>query len=114
VTKLHLVNLEAGYPTANEALLRLEFELRQARARGALAVKLIHGYGSKGVGGVLRHAVQQRLVGMQSAGTIRAFVAGEDWRVSNETAWEMQKRLPELKQDRDLNRGNQGITMVLL
>ena len=114
MSKLHEVNLETGYPTANEALLRLEFELRQASKRGARAVKLIHGYGSKGVGGVLRHAVQRHLAGMRQAGAIRAFVAGEDWRVSNETAWEMQKQLPELKRDRDLNRGNQGITMVLL
>jgi hypothetical protein len=114
VSKFHIVNLEAGYPTANQALLRLEFELRQARQRGAQAVKLIHGYGSKGVGGEIRLAVQQQLRQMLGAGAIRAFVAGEDWRVSNEIAWEMQKKMPELKQDRDLNRGNKGITLVLL
>ena len=109
-----VVNLEEGYPTANEALLRLEFELHRAREHGARAVKLVHGYGSSGAGGVLRDVVQQRLRQLEESGKIRAFVAGENWRVSNETAWKISRQLKELKQDRDLNRGNRGISIVLL
>ena len=109
-----VVNLEEGYPTANEALLRLEFELHRARERGARAVKLVHGYGSSGVGGVLRDAVQRHLHQLQDSGQIRAFVPGENWRVSNETAWKISRQLKALKQDRDLNRGNRGILIVLL
>jgi hypothetical protein len=112
--KILISNLEAGRPTANEALLRLDFELARARRAGALAVKLIHGYGSSGAGGVLREAVQQTLRQMADNHRIRAFVAGEDWRISNETAWKMQKLVPELKQDRDLGRGNLGISIVVL
>jgi hypothetical protein len=109
-----LINLEAGHPTANEALLRLDFELLRARRGGALAAKIIHGYGSSGVGGVLRDVVQQALRGMQCQGKIRAFVAGEDFRISNETAWHMQKLCPQLRHDRDLGRENKGISIVLL
>jgi hypothetical protein len=112
--KILIADLEAGRPTANEALLRLDFELSRARHAGALAVKLIHGYGSSGVGGVLRDAVQEALRHMADDNKIRAFVAGEDWRISNETAWKIQKLIPELKQDRDLGRGNLGISIVLL
>jgi hypothetical protein len=114
VAKILIINLEAGYPTANQALLRLEFELRQAREQGAREVKLIHGYGSSGVGGVLREAVQQHLRQLQEAGQIRDFVAGENWRTSNETAWKISRLMPEMKRDRDFNRGNRGITVVLL
>jgi hypothetical protein len=112
--KVVIANLEAGRPARNEALLRLEFELRRARQAKAVAVKLIHGYGSSGVGGVLREVVQDVLRQMQREGTIRAFVAGEDWRISNEVAWEIQKQVPELKRDRDLGRANRGISVVLL
>jgi hypothetical protein len=112
--KVLIADLEAGRPTANEALLRLDFELARARRAGALAVKLIHGYGSSGTGGVLREAVQDALRRMAETHKIRAFVAGEDWRISNETAWNMQKLVPELKQDRDLGRGNLGISLVVL
>jgi len=112
--KLAIANLEEGRPTSNRALLQLDYELQRARAAGALAIKLIHGYGSSGAGGVLRHAVQDALRQKLEEGKIRAFVAGEDWRISNETAWQMQKLIPELKRDRDLGRGNRGITIVLL
>ena len=112
--KLIVVNLELGRPTCNEALLRLEYELQCARRAGALAVKLIHGYGSTGVGGVLRGAIQESLRQMVSQDKIRAFVPGEDWRVSNEIAWRIQQKIPELKHDRDLGRANKGISLVLL
>jgi hypothetical protein len=112
--KILIANLEIGRPTANEALLRLDFELARARRAGALAVKIIHGYGSSGVGGVLRESVQQALRAMADQNRIRAFVAGEDWRISNETAWAMRNSVPELKQDPDLGRGNKGISIVLL
>ena len=48
------------------------------------------------------------------AGGIRAFIAGEDWRISNEQAWALLQRCPELKSDSDLGRGNKGISIVVL
>jgi hypothetical protein len=112
--KIWVANLESGRPSANEALLRLDFELARARHAGAPAIKMIHGYGSSGIGGVLRDVVQAALRQMVADGKIQAFVAGEDWRISNETTWKMQKRVPELKRDSDLGRGNKGISIVLL
>ncbi len=112
--KVLIANLETGMPTATEALLRLEFELRRARSHHAVALKVIHGYGSHGVGGVLREVIQDELRRCVRNGSIRAFVPGEDWRISNEVAWEIQKQAPELKRDRDLGRGNKGISVVLL
>jgi hypothetical protein len=114
VVKVVIANLEASLPAANEALLRLNFEFTRARQAGAQVVKLIHGYGSSGVGGVLREVVQAELRRMAADNQVRAFVAGEDWRTSNEVAWKIQKLVPELKQDRDWGRGNKGITIVLL
>ncbi len=112
--KVLIANLEDGRPSANEALLRLDFELARARRSGCAAVKIIHGYGSSGVGGVLRDVIQAALRQMVAEGRLRAFVAGEDWRISNETAWSIQQNIPELKHDKDLGRGNRGISLVLL
>lgn len=109
-----IVNLEDGRPTRDQALLRLAFELRKARDARAEAVKIIHGYGSSGVGGVLRYAVWNELRRSKEAGQIRAFCPGEEFRISNEIAWEMLKKCPDLKHDSDLNRANKGITLVLL
>ena len=111
---IKLVNLEEGMPTGNEALLRLDHELHQARREGVALLKVIHGYGSSGVGGELRIAIQQSLGERLRAGQIRAFIAGEDWRVSDPRSWDLLQRRPELKRDKDLGRGNRGISIVVL
>ncbi|MFB3813584.1 MAG: Smr/MutS family protein [Terriglobales bacterium] len=113
-SNVYTANLESGRPTANEALQRLDFELAQARRAGCAAMKIIHGYDSSGAGGVLRDVVQQALRQMVADGKIRAMVAGEDWRISDETAWLIRNTVPELKNDRDLGKGNKGISIVLL
>jgi hypothetical protein len=111
---IKIINLEEGMPTVERARLRLQHELRTARSQGHAACKLIHGYGSTGVGGSLRIELQKELRRLADAGSVRNFIAGEDWRVSNEAAWELLKRYPEWKQDTDLGRGNKGISIVLL
>ncbi len=110
---IKIINLEEGMPKVEAARLRMQHELHVARAQGYAAAKLIHGYGSSGVGGALRIELQKELRGLADAGNIRAFIAGEDWRVSNETTWPLLKRYPEWKQDVHLGKGNRGITIVL-
>ena len=111
---MKLVNLEAGMPTANQALLRLDHELHLARQQGTALLKVIHGYGSSGVGGELRSAIQKSLAERAATRQIRAFIAGEDWRVSDQQTWELLQRRPQLKQDADLGRRNLGISVVVL
>src|SRR6516164_485084 len=96
---IKIINLEEGMPKVDAARLRMQHELHLARRQGYAAVKLIHGYGSSGVGGALRTELQKELRRLAYAGHIRAFIAGEDWRVSDETTWEQVKRYPEWKQD---------------
>lgn len=111
---LKLVNLELNRPTVPTALSILEDTLRIARNEKFIGAKLIHGFGSSGVGGDIRIAVQKTLAQKLQAKEVRAFIAGEDWRISNEDSWDLLKRCPELKQDADLGRGNRGITIVVL
>ncbi|MBZ5628422.1 MAG: Smr/MutS family protein [Acidobacteriia bacterium] len=111
---LKVVNLERGMPTVPLALSLLNDALRMARDEGYAAVKIIHGYGSSGEGGAIRTAMQAELMQRVRAGEIRAFVAGEDWRISDERAWALLQAHPELKQDSDLGRGNKGISIVVL
>jgi DNA-nicking Smr family endonuclease len=108
------INLEEGRPSATSASSRLLDQLRAARQQGYAALKVIHGYGSHRVGGELRVAIQGMLARMTQSGDVKAFVAGEDWRISDETTWRLLQRHQELKQDRDLGRGNKGISIVVL
>ena len=108
------VNLKEGMPLVHQALTQMERELAVARAEGCGLVKLIHGYGSTGTGGEIRIGVQKCLREMSERGEIRGFIFGENWGKSDEQAWKIVTTQPELKQDRDLGKGNRGITIVEL
>lgn len=112
--RMKVINLEDGMPTVEQARLRMQYELQSARKEGCAAVKLIHGYGSSGLGGALRTELQKDLRQAAQDGAIRAFIPGEDWRVSDAKTWELLKRFPEWKKDTDLGRKNQGISIVVL
>jgi hypothetical protein len=101
-------------PTVSEALQRLDRELSRARQSGCEVLKLVHGYGSSGAGGEIRIAAQRRLTEMAGRGEIRACIFGENWAQSDEQAWALINTRPELKQDPDLGRRNQGITIAVL
>jgi hypothetical protein len=101
-------------PSVEQACARLQTELRVAQQSGLKVLKLIHGYGSSGVGGDLRIALQSTLRQMAHRREIHDCIYGENWRTSDERSWELLKRMPELKSDSDLGKGNKGITMVVL
>lgn len=109
-----VINLEQGMPYVEEAIRRMNAGLRSARANGARAVKLIHGYGSSGAGGKIRTAVAAELAGKKRSGEIREFVRGEDFTPFSESCRKALDLLPELQKDKDYLKCNQGITIVIL
>ncbi len=111
---IRIVNLEDGMPSVEQARVRLNTELNIARKSGVKVLKIIHGYGSSGVGGDLRIALQATLRQMADHGEVRACIYGENWRKADERSWALLKQSPELKEDRDLGKGNRGITLVVL
>ena len=111
---MKLVNLEAGKPSVPLALSTLNDALQGARSGSIALIKVIHGYGSSGEGGAIRLAVQAELAQRVTTGEIRVFIAGEDWRISDERAWSVLQRFPDMKADHDLGRGNRGISIVVL
>ena len=111
---LAVTNLEDGMPSVPQAMARLAAELQSAQRRGIKVLKLVHGYGSSGVGGDLRISIQSKLRQMVESGEIRVCIFGENWRSGDDEAWELVKRFPYLKEDRDFGRNNKGITVVIL
>jgi len=108
------VILKEGMPSVEQARARLHGEIQAAQQSGIKVLKAVHGYGSTGVGGDLRIALQATLRQMVTKREIRDCIYGENWRTSDERTWELLKRMPELKGDSDLGKGNKGITIVLL
>ena len=108
------VILKEGMPSVEQARARLNSEIQNARRSGMKVLKVVHGYGSTGVGGDLRVALQATLRQMAAKGEIGECIYGENWRTSNERSWELLKQMPELKGDSDLGKGNKGITIIVL
>ncbi len=106
------IRIKEGMPTADQASRRLVTELEVARRRGVRLLKLIHGYGSKGVGGKLRGALRRALAEHQTARRVGRVVFGEDWSIFDATSRALLEDFPELRQDPDLERGNAGITLA--
>jgi len=111
---IRTMDLKSDMPSVSEALQRLELGLANAHRQRASLLKVIHGYGSSGVGGDIRIAVQKRLRDLCDAGEIRACIFGEDWGKSDEVTWKLVRDRPEVKNDPDLGRRNRGITVVVL
>lgn len=108
------VILKDGMPSVEQARARLSGEIAAAQQSGLKMLKIVHGYGSTGVGGDLRFALQATLRQMAEKKQIRDCIFGENWRKADERTWELLKQMPELKSDADLGKGNKGITIVLL
>ncbi len=108
------MNLKSDMPSVPEALDRLERELALARNIKESLLKIIHGYGSSGVGGDIRAAVQRRLRELAEEGQLRGVIFGENWAKSDAETWRLLQSRSELKEDADLGRKNRGITIVVL
>ncbi|MDU9047661.1 MAG: Smr/MutS family protein [Candidatus Electrothrix sp. Rat3] len=108
------VKLKRGMPTVEQALGRLERELEQARKERCRVLTLIHGYGSSGRGGVIREEIREKLQYLKYRGEINDVLDGENFSTGNGPGRNMVRRFPFLRQHSDLNRGNRGITLVIL
>lgn len=108
-----IVNLKQGMPTVVQALERLGRELEQSRTAGYSVLTLIHGYGSSGKGGVIRKEVRMRLHYLKHQGMINDLLPGEELSHRGGAGRNLLRRFPFLRQHRDLNRSNPGITLVI-
>ena len=107
-------NIETGMPTADQAIRRMTFEIYSAQAQGCAALKVIHGYGSSGAGGRIRVEARKYLDSLLRRGKIRGFVTGEQFSIFDGDTRIALDLCPALRQDRDLERHNNGVTIILL
>ena len=108
------VNIEEGMPLVDAAMRRTTFEIAQAKRGGYVALKIIHGYGSSGSGGRIRTELQKYLGRMKVKKEIKLFVPGERFDIFDAETQKLLEACREISSDRDLNRHNNGITVVLL
>ena len=108
------VNIKSDMPTADDAIRRITYHLRTSKTFGEKALKIIHGYGSTGTGGKIRIEARRYLGEQKRKGFIRAYIPGEDFSIFDPATLDAFKACPDLRRDPDLERHNNGVTIVLL
>ena len=109
-----VVNLEKGMPLVEQAMQRLDMEIKASQLQGVRVLSLIHGYGSSGRGGAIRDAVRAHLAFLENQHRVELVIPGEEFEGRSNRGRQLLRRYPFLRSHRDLNRANPGITVVLL
>jgi len=110
--QVRTINLEAGMPSVDKAMARLDAELSAAKRSGVRLVRVIHGWGSSGTGGKLREACRSFLKQQKAAGRIRNLVTGVDYSKTASAGRDLIRRYPDLLSSERSDRHNPGITFV--
>ena len=114
MTNYRIINLEDGHPTVSQMEQRLTAGIQLARQHKIRLVKLVHGYGSSGVGGKGRHAVRRQLEILKGRGYVKYYILGENLSIFDEATRRAMDYCAELRKDTDLERHNNGITIAVL
>ncbi|PWU12307.1 MAG: hypothetical protein C5B50_21680 [Verrucomicrobia bacterium] len=114
MSTIRTFNVEAALPSLDEARRAVIEEIRNAKRSGARVLKVIHGYGSSGKGGVLGVGLRKSFGLRKKEGVIRDFIAGEDFTIFNETVLDLLEAVPDLRGDPDLGATNEGVTVLWL
>ncbi len=114
MSTIRTYNVEAGLPTLDEARRLVAAEIKQAKREGGKVLKVIHGYGSTGKGGVLCDGLRKSFRLRKKEGVIKHFIAGEDFSIFNDTVLALLEAVPELRGDSDLGAINEGVTIIWL
>ncbi len=108
------VNLEAGRPALDVALHLMNEIIEDSIRNNVTVLTFIHGYGSSGKGGVIRSECRKNLDFLKQKGLISNFIAGEDFNKRSGLVKSLIQRYPQLGADKHLNKGNRGITLVII
>lgn len=108
------VSIKENNPTVEEAMANFEIAVENAKKLAENVLKVVHGYGSHGVGGAILLELKKRLPQMKRKKIIKDYISGIDWCFANKTAFNYITNFPDCALDEDLNTGNIGITIIIL
>lgn len=97
-----------------QALKILNLEIERAKSAGVFCIKVVHGYGSTGVGGKIKIKLVEELKRKKNNGDIKDFIQGKDWSIFNEKTRMVLDKVRGARNDEDLDKFNIGITIIIV
>lgn len=111
---LVLVDLKKEHCTVDYAIAQVEIEIERCKFAGIKAIKVLHGYGSHGKGGVILIELRKILLYWKKQGIIKDFFGGDKWNLSNPLAIKILNEDKTIYNDEDFNKNNPGITIIYI
>ncbi len=111
---LRLIDLKTEGYSVEYALAILEIEIESAKKEGLVALKVLHGYGSHGVGGAIMLAVRKNLALWKRSGFIADYFGGEKWDFFDKDTQKILMQDKSITGDSDMGHSNPGITIIRL
>ena len=111
---LQTINIKQDNPPADVAVANLIQEINLAKLSHEGAIKVIHGYGSHGVGGLIKQQAHSALKDLRHKKLILDYIPGEQFSPNNKYYKKLIETYPELILDKDLYPPNSGVTLVLI
>ncbi len=108
-----IYNVKQDMPTVELALANIEIEIGRCKSEGVRVLKVIHGYGSSGVGGEIKHALNNWLRLKKKQGLFVDYIKGEEWPTSKKHN-RYEEQYPELLGDIELYTINPGVTLIFI
>jgi hypothetical protein len=104
-------NLKSDMPSVALAMDRIKVILKYEKSK---AIKIVHGYGSTGVGGDIKIAIRKYLNELLMQNQIKAYIPGEAFGHLLGFDYIIKTYENLLKTDSDYKRPNEGITYIII
>ena len=108
------IDVKSDMQTCLMAVAELEAEIDACKLGGFTVLKVIHGYGSHGVGGAIKNEIHRKLKEMKRQKLITDFLPCEKWTPTNPLRQKAISFSSDLLADSDLMMLNSGVTIVLI
>jgi len=114
VMRVLYIDVKSDMQTCLMAVAQLEIEIDSCKLGGFNTLKVIHGYGSHGVGGAIKKEIHNRLKQLKSQNKIKDYIPCEKWTPNNPKRKMAIEHCDELLADSDLRILNSGVTIVMI
>jgi len=112
--KLITIDIKSEKQTVKEAIAQFLVEVEAYKKGGFKVMKVIHGYGSHGVGGAIRAEFLKKCEQLKRQKKLHDYIPGDKWLTKSTAKTMAINYCADLLADKELHFVNPGCTIVLL
>ena len=112
--KLITIDIKSDKQTVREAIAQFLIEMEAYQKGGFKVMKVIHGYGSHGVGGAIKVELLKTLRDLKNRKKIQDYITGNEWPTAKQVKKMAINYCPDLLADSEMTFVNSGVTIVIL